>query len=126
MSPAELLFNMKLNTRLNFVKPTLTVTTAIHKDNFCRFHYYLKNPQFYLVCSNSIIQQHVDQLRYMAVIDDIYDSNKQHQPKSWIATEKERHDENEHELVVPKPKTNLNRDIQERPIDLTPKETVTL
>ena len=62
----------------------------------------------------------------MAVIDDIYDSNKQHQPKSWIATEKEHHDENEHELVVPKPKTNLNSDIQERPIDLTPKETVTL
>ena len=40
--------------------------------------------------------------------------------------QKERHGENEHELVVPKPKTNLNSDIQERPIDLTPKETVTL
>ena len=62
----------------------------------------------------------------MAVIDDIYDSNKQHQPKSRIATEKECHNENEHELVVPKPKTNLNSDIQERPIDLTPKEIVTL
>ena len=64
-APAELLFNMKLNTCLNFVKPTLTVTIAIHKDNFCRFHYCLKNlPQFYLACSNSIIQQHVDQLLY--------------------------------------------------------------
>ena len=31
-----------------------------------------------LDCNNSIIQQHVDQLRYMPVIDDLYDSNKQH------------------------------------------------
>ena len=48
MSPAELLFNRKLNTRLNFVKPTLTDTIASHKDNFCRFYYYSKNlRQFY-------------------------------------------------------------------------------
>ena len=40
--------------------------------------------------------------------------------------QKERHGENEHELVVPKPKTNLNSDIQESPIDLTLKETATL
>ena len=33
---------------------------------------------------------------------------------------------NEHELLVPENKTNLNSDIQESPIDLTPKETVTL
>ena len=62
----------------------------------------------------------------MPVINDIYDINKQHQPESRIATEKERHGENEHELVVPKPKTNLNSDIQESPIDLTLKETATL
>ena len=29
-----------------------------------------------LDCNNSIIQQHVDQLRHMPVIDDIYDNNK--------------------------------------------------
>ena len=47
--PAELLFNRKLNTCLNFVKPTLTNTITSLKDNFCRFHYYLKNlHQFYL------------------------------------------------------------------------------
>ena len=46
--PAELIFNRKLNTRLNFVKPTLTDTIASHEDNFCRFHYYSKNlRQFY-------------------------------------------------------------------------------
>ena len=33
---------------------------------------------------------------------------------------------NEHELVKPEPKTNLNSDIQESPIDLIPKETATL
>ena len=62
----------------------------------------------------------------MPVIDDIYDSNKQHQPESQTATEKERHGENEHELEVPKPKTHLNSDIQESPIALNPKETTTL
>ena len=47
-SPAELLFNRKLNTRLNFVKPTLTDTITSHEDNFCRFHYYSRNLlQFY-------------------------------------------------------------------------------
>ena len=47
-SPAELLFNRKLNTRLNFAKPTLTDTNAGHVDNFCRFHCYSKNLcQFY-------------------------------------------------------------------------------
>ena len=30
-----------------------------------------------LDCNNSIIQRHVDQLRHMPVIDDIYDNNKQ-------------------------------------------------
>ena len=49
----------------------------------------------------------VDQLLYMP-IDDIYDSNKQHQPGSRIETEKERQGKNEHD-VVPEPKTNLNR-----------------
>ena len=161
MSPAELLFNRKLNTRLNFVKPILTDTIASHKDNFCRFHYYSKNlSQFYpgdrvwnrdhgkvnttwiesqvvkkisdimydvkLDCNNSIIQQHVDQLLYMPVIDDIYDSNKQHQPGSRIETEKEFQGKNEHELVVAEPKTNLNSNIQENPIDFIPKETATL
>ena len=62
----------------------------------------------------------------MAVIDDIYDSNEQQQPKSQIEAEKECHGKKEHELVVPKPKTNLNSDIYESPIDLTPKETATL
>ena len=80
----------------------------------------------FFYCNNSIIQRHVDQLHYMPVIDDVYDINKQHQPESRIATEKERHGENEHELVVPKPKTNLNSDIQESSIDLTLKETATL
>ena len=75
---------------------------------------------------NSIIQRHVDQLRYIPVIDDIHDSNKQHQPKSRIETEKEFQGKNEHELVVPEPKTNLNSGIQESPIDLTPKEAATL
>ena len=160
-SPAELLFNRKLNACLNFVKPTLTDTIASHEENFCRFHCYSKNLcQFYpgdrvwirdyrrvntkriegqvvekisdvmydvkLDCNNSIIQRHVDQLRCMPVIDDIYDSNKQHQPESQIATEKERHGENEHELEVAKPKTHLNSDIQESPIALNPKETTTL
>ena len=160
-SSAELLFNRKLNTRFNFVKPTLTDTIASHVDNFCKFHCYSKNlRQFYpgdkvwirdygrvntkwiegqvvkkisdvmynvkLDCNNSIIQRHVDQLRYMPVIDDIYDRNKQHQPESQIATGKERHGENENELEVPKPKANLNSDIQESPIDLTPRETATL
>ena len=60
------------------------------------------------------------------VIDDIYDSNKQHQPESRIKTEKECQGKNEHELLVPENKTNLNSDIQESPIDLTPKETATL
>ena len=47
-SSAELLFNRKLSTRLSFVKPTLTDTTASHEDNFSRFHYYSKNlRQFY-------------------------------------------------------------------------------
>ena len=47
-SPPELLFNRKLNTRLNFVKPTLTDNIASHEDNFCRFHYYSQNLcQFY-------------------------------------------------------------------------------
>ena len=62
----------------------------------------------------------------MTVIDDIYDCNKQYQPESEIETEKERHGKNENELVVPKPKTSLNSDIHESPIDLTPKETATL
>ena len=53
-----------------------------------------------LDCNNSVIQRHVDQLRYMPVIDDIYESNKQHQLESRMATEKARHGENEHELVV--------------------------
>ena len=63
---------------------------------------------------------------YMPIIDDIYDSNKQHQPKSRIQTENENHGKNEHELLVLKPKTNLNSDIQESPNELTPKETATL
>ena len=47
-SPAELLFNRKLNTRFNFLKPTSTDTIASHVDNFCRFHCYSKNlRQFY-------------------------------------------------------------------------------
>ena len=47
-SPAELLFNKKLNTCFNFVKPTLTDTITSHEDNFCRFNYYSKNlHQFY-------------------------------------------------------------------------------
>ena len=62
----------------------------------------------------------------MPVIDDICDSNKQHQPESRIETEKECQGKNEHKLVVPEPKTNLNGGIQESRIDLTPKETVTL
>ena len=33
---------------------------------------------------------------------------------------KKRHGKNEHELAVPKPKTNLHSDIHENPIDLTP------
>ena len=46
--PTELLFNRKLNTHSNFVKPTLTDTIASHKDNFYRFDYYSKNLcQFY-------------------------------------------------------------------------------
>ena len=147
---AELLCNTKLNIRLNFVKPTLTDTTASHEDNFCRFHYYSKTfRQFYpadrlwirdygkvntnwiesqvvkkisdvmydvkLDCNNSIIQRHVDQLRYMPVIDDIYDSNKQHQLESRLETEKECQGKNEHELVVPEPKPNLNSGIHESP-----------
>ena len=48
-SPAELLFNRKLNTRLNIVKPTLADTIANHEDDFCRFQYYSNNHrQFYL------------------------------------------------------------------------------
>ena len=62
----------------------------------------------------------------MPVIDDIYGSEKQHQPESRIETEKECRGKNEHELVKPEPKTNLNSDIQESPIDLTPKETAPL
>ena len=76
--------------------------------------------------SNSIIQQHVDLLHYMPVIEDIYDSNKQHQPKSWIKIEKKCQGKNEHEIVVPEPKTILSSDIQESPINLTPKEIVNL
>ena len=74
-----------------------------------------------LDCNNSVTQRHVDQLRYMPVIDDIYGSNKQHEPESRIATEKKRHGQNEHELVVLKVRTNLNSGVQESPIDLTPK-----
>ena len=62
----------------------------------------------------------------MPVIDDICDSNKQHQPESRIKTEKECQGKNEHELVVPEPKTNLNSGIQESRIDLTPEGTVAL
>ena len=58
----------------------------------------------------------------MAVIDDIYDSNEQQQPESQIEAVKEYHGQNQHELVVPKPKTNLNSDIHESPIDITPKK----
>ena len=141
-SPAELLLNRTLNTRLNFVKSTLTDTVSSHEDNFCSKDYRKINTKWIegqfvkkisdvmydvkLDCNNSVTQRHVDQLRYMPVIDDIYGSNKQHQPESRIATEKKRHGENEHELVVPKPRTNLNSGIQESPIDLTPKETATL
>ena len=49
----------------------------------------------------------INYITYIADPDDIYDSNKQHQPESWIETEKYRHGKNEHELLVPKPKTNL-------------------
>ena len=42
----------------------------------------------------------------MPVIDDIYESNKQHQPESWIKTEKECQSRNE--LVMREPKTNLD------------------
>ena len=41
-------------------------------------------------------------------------------------SEKKYQGKNEHELVVAEPKTNLNSGIQESPIDLTSKETVTL
>ena len=40
--PVELLFNMKLDTRLNCLKPTLSNTITSHEDNFSRFHYYSK------------------------------------------------------------------------------------
>ena len=46
-SPAELLFNRKLNTRLNFVKPILTDTIASHEGNFCRFYYSKNFRHFY-------------------------------------------------------------------------------
>ena len=43
-----------------------------------------------------------------------------------MATKKECHGKNEHELAVLQLKTNLNSDIQESPIYLIPKETATL
>ena len=59
-----------------------------------------------LDCNNSIIQRHVEQLRYMSVIDYIYDSNKQHHPGSRIETEKKCQGKNKHEIAVSEPETN--------------------
>ena len=57
---------------------------------------------------------------FMTAINNI---NPNHE--SRIETEKEFQGKNEHELVVPEPKINLNSGIQESPIDLTPKEAAT-
>ena len=55
-----------------------------------------------LDCNNSIIEKHVDQLGYISIIDNhIYQSNKQHQTKSQIKTEKECQSKNEHKFVIP-------------------------
>ena len=37
--PAELLFNRRLNIRLDFVKPTLSNAITSLEDHFCRIHY---------------------------------------------------------------------------------------
>ena len=73
-----------------------------------------------------IMQQHVDLLCYMPVIDSIYESIKQHYPKSLIKTEKECQSMIEDELVIPELKTNLNSDTQKSPIKLPLGETFTL
>ena len=75
---------------------------------------------------NSLIQKHVNQLRFMPVIDDIYESNKQHHPESQHKTEKECQSKNQHELVMPEPKAHLHSDTQKILIDLTPTVSVTL
>ena len=75
---------------------------------------------------NSVIQKHVNQLRFMPVIDYIYESNKQRHPESQHKTEKECQSKNQHELVMPEPKTHLHSDTQKILIDLTPTVTVTL
>ena len=62
----------------------------------------------------------------MPVIDDIYESNKQHHPESQHRTEKECQSKNQHELVMPEPKTHLHSDTQKILIDLTPTVSVTL
>ena len=56
---------------------------------------------------------------FMAVINNISPNHESKLRKNAVV-------KNEHELVKPEPKTNLNSDIQESPIDLIPKETATL
>ena len=56
---------------------------------------------------------------FMAVKNNISPNHESKLRKNVVA-------KNEHELVKPEPKTNLNSDIQESPIDLILKETATL
>ena len=56
---------------------------------------------------------------FMAVINNISPNHESKLRKNVVV-------KNEHELVKPEPKTNLNSDIQESPIDLILKETATL
>ena len=59
-------------------------------------------------CSNLIVQKHVDQLRYMPLIDDFYEENDKHELKSQIEINEQYNNNNEYKLEPPEPAKNEN------------------
>ena len=59
-------------------------------------------------CSNLIVQKHVDQLRYMPLIDDIYEENDKHELKSQIEINEQYNNNNKYKLEQPEPAKNEN------------------
>ena len=59
-------------------------------------------------CSSLIVQKHVDQLRYMSLIDDFYEKNDKHELKSQIEINEQYNNNNQYKLEPPEPPKNEN------------------
>ena len=55
-----------------------------------------------------IVQKHVDQLRYMPLIDDFYEENDKHELKSQIEINEQYNSNNEYKVEQPEPAKNEN------------------